>query len=107
MKEDQNIYINKSISTETDNSEESPDEEEKMSDINSDFLDITNINDNISSKGKSLKNIIHEYTDLKGNLNIKNNLFIQASNKFSKNAENKPKQNNVNKYLDETNREKK
>ena len=59
MREDQNIYINKSVSTDSSNSEESPGEEEKMNDIDSDFFDSSIINDSISSKGKPLKKILY------------------------------------------------
>ena len=62
-------------------SESEPEEIEKIEDIKEDFLDIKKVNDTLNIKGKILKNTMLEFMDLSGNLNNKNNPFINNNKK--------------------------
>ena len=81
IKEEQNnIWLTENKNEESNNSdvEEDIEELEELEEINKEFLDTEQINDALSKKGKKYKQILNEYTDLKGNLNNSNNPFTIA-----------------------------
>ena len=79
INEDNLNEINNKISISEEDSDEQSDDE-KIDNINEEFLDTTDINDILSKEGKQFKSEPNQYMDLKGNLNTNDNPFIKASN---------------------------
>ena len=90
INEDNLNEINNKISISEEDSDEQSDDE-KIDNINEEFLDTTDINDILSKEGKQFKSEPNQYMDLKGNLNTNDNPFIKASN--NQNA--KKQKNNI------------
>ena len=73
------LLDNKSILSLISISKINSDYEEKIEDINKEFIDSTEINDFISKKGKIINPELNEYINLDSSLNSKNNPFIIES----------------------------